>query len=181
MLTLCARGFPAQTIQCFVARGRDEPACRRRWNAVTRPLGKGDCERFLHGLFRERNVAEQAGEHRHATSVFAAKDCFYLCVQLGCSMKGRTSMGVVVAPASLRAHDRAASRSGTCTMVIPPICSLLSINGPSVSTMAPFWWRRTVAEWGAWSPPLKTHTPADCISLCSAITSLIILFSAAGG
>jgi hypothetical protein len=34
------------------------------------------------------------------------------------------------------------------------------MNGPSVSTMSPSWWRRTVAELEAWSPPLKTHTSA---------------------
>src|SRR5450432_1034495 len=173
MLTLRSRGFFAQTVQCLVARGRNEPAHRRRRNAGTRPLSKRDCEGFLHRFLGERNVAEEAGEHGHATSVFAPKDCFDLCVQLGCSTNGRTSMGVVVARASFRAHNSAASRSGTRTMVIPPICSLLSMNGPSVSTMSPFWWRRTVAELAAWSPPLKTHTPADCISLCSAIKSLM--------
>src|ERR1700678_66155 len=181
VVALGSRGFFAQTGQCLVARGRNEPGRRRRRNAGTRPFSKRDCEGFLHRLLGERNVAEEAGEHGHATSVFAPKDCFDFRVQFGCSMNGRTSMGVVVVRASLRAHNSAASRSGTRTMLIPPICSLLSMNGPSVSTISPPWWRRTVAESEAWSPPLKTHTSADCISLRSATTSLIILFSAAGG
>src|ERR1700719_678307 len=181
MLSLRSRGFFAQTVQCLVARGRDEPADRRWRNAGSRPLSQRDCEGFLHRFLGERNVAEEAGEHGHATSVFAPKYCVDRCVQLVCSTNGRTSMGVVVARANFRAHSSAASRSGTRTMVIPPICSLLSMNGPSVSKMSPFWWRRTVAELEAWSPPLKTHTSADCISLCNAFTSLIILFRAAGG
>ena len=54
-------------------------------------------------------------------------------------------MAVVVARASLRAQPSAASRSGAFRMVMPPICSLLSMNGPSVVTTSPPWWRSTVA------------------------------------
>jgi hypothetical protein len=44
-------------------------------------------------------------------------------------MNGRTSIGVVVARASLRAHASAASRSAARMTEMPPICSLLSMNG----------------------------------------------------
>ena len=50
-----------------------------------------------------------------------------------------------MARASLRPQPSAASRSGALMMLIPPICSLLSMNGPSVVTISPPCWRRTVA------------------------------------
>ena len=57
---------------------------------------------------------------------------------------------------------------------MPPICSLLSMNGPSVVTISPPWWRNTVAEFGGVRPPLKIQTPAACISFWTACTSRMI-------
>ena len=70
------------------------------------PLGNRDGECFLYRFLGERNVAEEARKHGHGTSVFAPEDCVNRRVQRCCSMNGRTSMGVVVACASFRAHIR---------------------------------------------------------------------------
>jgi len=53
------------------------------------------------------------------------------------SMNGLTSIGVPMARANFRPQPSAASRSGALRTVMPPICSLLSMNGPSVVTISP--------------------------------------------
>jgi hypothetical protein len=60
-----------------------------------------------------------------------------LPISISYSRKGRTSIGVVVADEAFPAHSRAVSRSGTLMIVMPPIISLLSMNGPSVTITSP--------------------------------------------
>src|SRR5690349_4094910 len=122
-----ARGFAPQAIDRAVTRGGDDPAGRRRRQAFERPALQCRREGVLHGFFRQRDVAQRAHEHRHGTAVLAAEYLLDLVLQCG-SMKGRTSMGTPIARASLRPQSSAASRSGARTMLMPPICSLLSMK-----------------------------------------------------
>jgi hypothetical protein len=65
-------------------------------------------------------------------------------------------------------------------MEMPPICSLLSMNGPSVVITRPSWLRKTVAVLGGYRPPPKTQAPASCNWRCTSPTSRMIFFSASG-
>ena len=131
-------GLASQPIEGAMPGGGDEPASRRRGNPRARPLFGGDGKGFLNRLLGERQITEEARQDGDRATVFAARYLFNRRVQWGCSMKGRTSMGQVVAAADLRAHASAASRSAALIMVRPPICSLVSTNGPSVITTCPF-------------------------------------------
>ena len=54
----------------------------------------------------------------------------------------------------------------------PPICSLVSANGPSVVTTLPPWARTTVASECGCSPPANTQAPEACSSALKASTAL---------
>ena len=43
----------------------------------------------------------------------------------------------------------------------PPMCSLASLNGPSVTMASPSVTLTTVAVSAGWSPPAKTQIPAS--------------------
>src|SRR5262245_22064257 len=176
---LAARGFAAESIDGAIARRGDDPAGRRGRYAAAGPALERGLEGVLHRFLGERDVAQRPHEHGHGAAVLAAEHLLDLPAQ-GVSMKGRTSMGVPMARASLRPQPSAASRSGASRMVIPPICSLVSMKGPSVVTISPPKCRNTVAVSAGCRPPENTQTPADCISRRTASTSRMILCNASG-
>src|SRR5688500_18121747 len=139
-LTNVAAGFAAQMIERAVTRRRDDPARGSGRYTAPRPMRERGGERVLDRFLGKRDVAEEAHQHCNRTTVLAPEDRFDLRAQW-LSMNGRTSMGVPMARASLRAQPSAASRSGNFNIEMPPICSLLSMKGPSVITMSPFWFR----------------------------------------
>jgi hypothetical protein len=81
MLTIASGRFPAQSIQCFVARSGNNPPSRRRRDPRSLPPYECDRERLLHSFLGERNIAEEASEHRHRAAILAAKDCCDFCAQ----------------------------------------------------------------------------------------------------
>src|SRR5581483_7817299 len=116
------------------------------------PLDRGR-EGVLDSFFGEIDVAEGAHQHGHGAAVLLAEHpldvrfaerAHVVVSPLGWRI-GRTSIGSVVARASLRPHSSAASRSGALMMVNPPTCSLPSTNGPSVVSDSPSFTRTTVA------------------------------------
>ena len=137
-LARIARRFAAQLIDRAVARGGDDPAGGRGWHAALRPARERRRERVLDRFLGELDVTEEAHQNGNRTAVLAAEYRLRSRVAQCPSMNGRTSMGVPMARASLRPQPSAASRSGALRMVMPPICSLLSMNGPSVVTTSPF-------------------------------------------
>jgi hypothetical protein len=74
-LTMASGGFPAQLVQCLVARGRNDPPGRRRRDSGVWPSFEGGRKGFLHRFLGERNVAEEASEHRYRAAMLAPKDC----------------------------------------------------------------------------------------------------------
>ena len=101
-----------------------------------RPARQRGREGVLHRFLGKLDVTEEAHQDGDRTSVLAAEYSCDLRAQWP-SANGRTSMGVPMARASLRPQPSAASRSGALRMVMPPICSLLSMNGPSVVMTSP--------------------------------------------
>ena len=94
---------------------------------------------------------------------------------------GRTSTGSRHATAALRAQPRAASRSGALMIQNPPMCSLPSANGPSVTSTSPPAARSTVAVSGGCRPPVNTQAPAALSSASTASTSRMIGSRTSGG
>src|SRR5207248_867498 len=110
-------------------------------------------ERLLDRLLGQIDVTEMAGQDGHRAAVLLAEDTIDLrggqlrhgrCQRLAPSRTGRTSIGSVVACASLRPHSSATSRSGASMTVNPPMCSLPSAKGPSVISGWPSLTRTTV-------------------------------------
>jgi hypothetical protein len=99
-------------------------------------MREGGDEGVLDRFLGELDVAEEADQDGNGTAVLTPEDCFDLRAQCP-SMNGRTSMGVPMARASLRPQASAESRSAALMIEKPPICSLLSMNGPSVVTISP--------------------------------------------
>src|SRR5690348_3094033 len=130
-MTFVAARFAPQVVECPVASGGDDPSCGRRRHSIVRPPRERGDERVLDRFLGETDVAEKAHEDRNRTTMLAPEDRFDRRGQC-CSWNGRTSIGVPMARASLRPQASAASRSGALSRVMPPICSLLSMNGPSV-------------------------------------------------
>src|SRR5262249_11275780 len=127
----------------------------------------------LDRLLGDVDAAEDADQDGHRAAVFLTEHLFDFsrrnaghaadqCPPLCCI--GRTSIGSVVARASLRPHARAASRSAALTIVNPPMCSLPSAKGPSVVRSSPSFTRTTVAVLAGCSPAEKTQAPAAFIS-----------------
>src|SRR6185436_14561902 len=130
-------------------------------------------DRFLGGI----DITEGADQDRHGTTVLGAKHTFDLgswngrhraSQWLASSLNGRTSIGSVVARASFFPQANASSRSGALMIVKPPMCSLPSVNGPSIVRISPSCGRSTVALLAECSPPENTQTFADRISSRSA-------------
>src|SRR5262249_26215677 len=151
-VTLLARRVAAEAIDRAVTRRRDDPSSRPRRQAGRRPLLDGDHERVLDRLLGGVDVSEQTDQYRDGAAVFLAKDTLDLRPQEASSRNGRTSIGSVVATASLRPHSSAASRSAALMMVKPPTYSFASMKGPSVMRASPSFTRTTVAVLGGYSP-----------------------------
>src|SRR6187399_2239014 len=137
-MTLVAARLASQMVERPVARGGDDPARGRGRHAVARPVCERGDEGVLDRFLGETNVAEKAHQHGYRAPMLAPEDGFDRLGQWP-SWNGRTSIGVPMARASLRPHASAASRSGALSSVMPPICSLLSMNGPSVVITSPPW------------------------------------------
>ena len=95
----------------------------------------------------------------------------------GIGQTSRTSCEQRQATAILAAHSSASSREATSTTANPPMTSLVSGNGPSVtipsvSTM--------LARWLS-SPAPKTHTPAARASCTTAVAALATSGSSSSG
>src|SRR5215831_3192998 len=89
-----------------------------------------------------------------------------------CSGSGkisRTSCAQRHATAILAAHSSASSREGTSTIASPPMTSLVSGYGPSVTVPSV---ATTLARCLS-SPPLKTHTPAFTASWTASCAALL--------
>src|SRR5205823_11110645 len=132
-------------------------------HAARRPAFDRRQERVLHRLLGDVDVAEEPDEHRDGAAVLLSENLLDVDQCLA-SLKGRTSIGSVVARVIFAAQPSAASRSGTSMMVMPPRNSFPSTNGPSVRSTSSSLNRATVAVLGGWSPPANTHPPAALIS-----------------
>src|SRR5437763_8673731 len=98
------------------------------WHAVLPPSVACNDERFLHGVFGERDVAEETDQRRHRPAVRLAEHPFdggHFCTSgddgshawtRPVARKGRTSIGWPIASTTLRAQARAASRSSALMM-----------------------------------------------------------------
>src|SRR5580692_11371545 len=113
VLAVLAAGFFAQSIDGLVTGGRDNPSRRRGWHARLWPYDQSGGKCLLHGFFGKGKIAKKPSQHCHRPAVLAPKDYGDIRAQPWFSTNGRTSIGVVVARASLPAHARAASRSGS--------------------------------------------------------------------
>ena len=134
--------LPAQPVDRPVAGGGDDPAGRARRQAGRRPALHGRGERVLDRLLGDVDVAEDADQDGHRAAVLRAEDPLDLGGGQG-RHAGRSVLGRVLERPHLdraawspgracRPQPSAASRSGALTMVNPPMCSLPSVNGPSV-------------------------------------------------
>ena len=65
-------------------------------------------------------------------------------------------------------------------MLNPPMTSLVSMNGPSVTTGVPPALDTTVAVSGPCRPPPKTHSPRAASASWTAVTSRSIVASCSG-
>ncbi len=90
-------------------------------------------------------------------------------------------MGRPVTSASLRADSSAASRSGCCRIVKPPMCSFPSVNGPSVVSVSPPVTLTTVAVLAGCRPAVKTQAPAAVSSSRQACRPAMTGPSTSGG
>ena len=179
-LTLIARGFAPQVVERAIARGGDDPAgrrgrhacCGQRASAVVKASCTASSASAMSPRKRDQDgngtaVLARGRSVRSPRSVDALEERPHFDRRAGGARQ-------------LAPQSSAASRSAALRIVMPPICSLLSMNGPSVVTTSPSWWRSTVAELAGCSPPLKIHTPAACISFCTASTSRMIFCNASG-
>src|ERR1700733_7100263 len=88
---------------------------------------------------------------------------------------GRTSTGARQATAALRPHASASFRSAASSTQKPPMCSLVSVYGPSVASTLPLGCARSdLAPLAGERPATKTLAPAATISRLSAWLSSII-------
>src|SRR5439155_20884185 len=136
-------------------------------------------EGFLHGLLGQVQVAHRSGQRGHHTAPLLAKHpgheglgvatarfgalgrrvCHYGLTDIsGCSTHGRTSIDPDRAPGIRVASSIASSMSLHSTRKNPPNCSVVSANGPSVTSVSPFRTRTVVADVVpcSSSPPLTT-------------------------
>src|SRR5262249_45464436 len=153
-VAVLARRLPAEPVDRAVARSRDDPSRRARRRPRRRPPLERRRERVLDRFLGNVDVAEDADQDSHRAAVFFAEDTFdrggrkdrHARNQCSpSSLTGLTSIGSVVARAILRPHSSAPSRSGALIRQKPPICSLPSVNGPSVVSTSPLLTRTTVA------------------------------------
>src|SRR6185312_4036023 len=183
-----ARALAADAIDGAVARGGDDPPDRASGQSGRRPALDGGGEGVLHRLFGVVDAAEHAHQRRDRAAIFLAEHTLDLrerklghaSCQRKTSRMGRTSIGSVIARASLRAQPSAASRSGAWMIVKPPTCSLPSVYGPSVVSTSASLACRTVEVSAGKSAAAKTHAPAALISAFTAWT-LRMMFSRNGG
>ena len=127
-------------------------AGRARRHARRRPALRRDAKASWTASSASVDVAEDADQDRHRAAVLLAEDALDLRAErtgtrasVLVAWNGRTSTGSVVARASLRAQASAASRSGASMIVKPPMCSLPSTKGPSVTSTSSPCGRSTVA------------------------------------
>src|ERR1700677_3924527 len=140
----------AQPVDGPVARGGDDPPSRAGRQPGLRPAPDRLGERVLHRVFGDVDIAEDAGRGGANPRPPASP---------AESTMGRTSTGSLHASVALRAQPSAASRSGALIIQKPPMCSLPSANGPSVTSTPPSAARTTVAVSGGCSPALNTQAP----------------------
>ena len=121
-----------------------------RGSAVPRPALERGRERVLHGVLGELEVAEDADEDRDCTAPLLAED---LVDGRGRrrppgqrSITGRISIDPYSAAGTIEAIRIASSRSGSRVRKSPPISSLVSANGPSVTIRSPWRTRTTLAS-----------------------------------
>jgi len=79
LVELPASGQTSMIIDCTVAGGRNNPACRVRGSAIAWPPIARNSERVLDGIFSQRDVAENSDQRRNGLSVHFAKHTIDLC------------------------------------------------------------------------------------------------------
>src|SRR5437588_6059116 len=135
-VAVLARGLAAEAVDGPIAGSGDDPASRAGWRPARRPALDGRGEGVLDRLLGDVDVAEDTDQDRHGSPVLLPK--YPLDVGAGEGghapdqpsrktwWNGRTSIGSVVARASLRPQSSAASRSGALMIEKPAMYSLLS-------------------------------------------------------
>src|SRR6516225_3074641 len=108
----------------------------------------------------------QSGQHRSQQRVTASPS---VDQTVGSGRSSRTSCAQRHTTAILAAHFSASSREGTSTTANPPMTSLVSGYGPSVTVPSV---ATTLALWLS-SPALKTHTPASWASRTTLSAALV--------
>src|SRR6185436_7915767 len=126
-----------------VARGRHDPGAGVVRDPRRRPAIDRRRERVLYRVLGALQVAEDAGQDGDAPRPF-------LCIDRRQPIGQRTINGrissVPYSAAGTRAAMRiASSRSGRSVTKIPPSCSFVSANGPSVTIVSPSTTRTTLA------------------------------------
>src|SRR6185312_500368 len=132
-----------------------------------------------------REIRIVAGNLNHAVERHVLDDleCSHVSLRfrgwrpysLGIARNSRTSTGARHATTALRPHATASSMLPASSIQKPPICSLVSRYGPSVTTACPTDVLRSDFARGAdCRPPAKTLAPAAAISLLSTSISRTI-------
>ena len=124
--------------------------------------------------WRRRGPAKLAAEERRSIALMCWNAIAVEPDMVGPSPqpKARTSTGARQATAALRPHASASSMLAASSIQKPPMCSLVSMYGPSVTSRSPPDFVRTdTASRAGTRPPAKTRTPAAFISTLSALIS----------
>ena len=150
-----------------IAGRRDDPSGRARRQSGRRPPLHGRRERVLDRLLGEGDVTEDADQGRDRaavlldgrpvrspTAIRPARSGILAAVRPGGAgpRSEASSHGRACAP-----HSRAASRSAALMIEKPPMCSLPSVNGPSVvSSFAVLAFAR---QWPCLAGGVRRRTP----------------------
>ena len=148
-------GLPPEAVEDPAARRGDDPPRGARGQAVLAPAHRGDGEGVLHPVLGQIDVTEGPDQDRDRPPVLLAEDA----LDLGSAHRAArpaSNRRVLLEGPDL---DRLAAGlgrllgPGQCGIEIgasmtqnPPMCSLDSVKGPSVSRNSPPWSRTTVAE-----------------------------------
>ena len=104
------------------------PSCGQRLTASTNASWTASSAASMSPKTRTRTATARPYSSRKTRS---------MSTNYSWSATGRTSIGSVLALAIFPAQPSAASRSGASISVKPPMCSLASVNGPSVISVSP--------------------------------------------
>src|SRR2546428_490924 len=148
---------PAQDVDSPPSSRGHEPSARLLRDALFRPLLERGHKAVLDDLLRKVEIAQRAYERRREPAGLLSEDCCDGSVggaprfrqSFSWSTTGRTS--TMPPPGHVLAMPSASSRSFTSTIAKPPMTSLASMNGPSVTTALPFLMRTVVELLGPWS------------------------------